>query len=64
MAKFVCPGCEHVYDEDLGDPGTGLPPGTPLGRAGEGWRCPGCGRHGQADFVALEDYDDSNDLDS
>ncbi len=64
MSKFVCPGCEYVYDEDRGDPGGGLSPGTPLVRAEQEWRCPRCGRHGQVDFVALEQYDDSNDLDS
>ena len=28
MARFICPNCEYVYDETVGDPREGWPPGT------------------------------------
>lgn len=43
MKKYVCSVCGYVYDPDLGDPGSGVPPGTPFADLPEGWVCPGCG---------------------
>ena len=28
FAKYQCPGCGHVYDEERGNPREGFPPGT------------------------------------
>jgi rubredoxin len=41
--KFVCVVCNHIYDEALGDPGTGIKPGTRWEDVPETWRCPDCG---------------------
>jgi rubredoxin len=41
--RFVCMLCMHVYDESLGDPDSGLPPGTLWEDIPDDWRCPKCG---------------------
>ncbi|HDQ08741.1 MAG TPA: alpha-hydroxy-acid oxidizing protein [Methanoculleus sp.] len=42
--KFICTYCsEYVYDEEKGDPATGLGPGTLLAQIPDRWRCPVCG---------------------
>jgi rubredoxin len=35
--------CMHIYDEALGDPDSGLAPGTLWEDVPEDWRCPKCG---------------------
>ena len=30
--KFECVICGYIYDEELGDPDDGIPPGTKMGR--------------------------------
>ncbi len=42
MEKFVCP-CGYVYDPELGDPDSGIAPGTPWEEVPEDWVCPICG---------------------
>ena len=42
MAKSVCPG-GYVYDPAVGDPETGVAPGTPWEKVPESWVCPVCG---------------------
>lgn len=39
----VCMVCGWVYDENLGDPANGVPPGTGWDQTPEGWLCPDCG---------------------
>ncbi len=51
MARFRCPACDYVYDEDQGDPHEGWPPGTPFDQVDAEWCCPDCGVREQQDFV-------------
>jgi rubredoxin len=50
--KYRCMVCGHVYDEILGDPETGIAPGTLFKDIPEGWTCPDCGAT-KADFVPI-----------
>jgi rubredoxin-NAD+ reductase len=43
MRKFRCRFCSHIYDEQLGDPETGIAPGTLFEDIPEDWICPECG---------------------
>ncbi len=43
MVKYVCELCGYVYDPALGDPESGIAPGTPFEQLPEDWACPGCG---------------------
>ena len=51
MARFLCPSCDYVYDEDEGDPYEGWPAGTPFDQIDPDWACPDCGVREQQDFV-------------
>ena len=37
-----CVICDYVYDEKLGDPDSGIAPGTPWEQIPEDWVCPVC----------------------
>ena len=50
MARFACPGCGYVYDEERGDPHEGWPAGTPFSEIDPDWPCPDCGVREQQDF--------------
>lgn len=41
--KFRCIICDHIYDEALGDPETGIAPGTRWEDVPTDWTCPDCG---------------------
>lgn len=41
--KFLCVVCNYVYDEEKGDPDSGLAPGTKWDDIPEDWSCPECG---------------------
>ncbi len=43
MKKLQCKVCDYVYDPEIGDPETGVPPDTTFGDLPEHWRCPVCG---------------------
>ncbi|AEC52520.1 rubredoxin [Pyrococcus sp. NA2] len=43
MAKWKCTICGYIYDEDEGDPDSGIPPGTKFEDLPEDWVCPLCG---------------------
>lgn len=43
MKKFVCTVCEYVYDPTVGDPDSGIQPGTDFADLPEDWTCPVCG---------------------
>ncbi len=43
LRQYICRACGHVYDEALGDPDGGLPPGTRLQDIPDDWACPLCG---------------------
>jgi len=41
--RWLCMVCDYVYDESLGDPEHGLPPGTRFEDIPDDWSCPDCG---------------------
>ena len=43
MKKYRCIVCEYVYDPAVGDPDSGIAPGTSFEELQEDWRCPVCG---------------------
>lgn len=43
MKKYICPPCGYVYDPELGDPDSGISPGTPFEKIPNDWVCPLCG---------------------
>jgi rubredoxin len=51
--RYRCRFCSHVYDEALGDPDSGLAPGTRYEDIPDDWMCPECGA-AKSDYV-LED---------
>ena len=53
MKTWQCAFCAHIYDERLGDPDNGIPPGTRLADLPDDWICPDCGA-GKADYSEIE----------
>ncbi len=51
---WACKVCDYVYDEALGDPDHGLPPGTRFEDIPDDWECPDCGVS-KAEFALFED---------
>jgi rubredoxin len=43
MDRYVCTVCGYVYDPAVGDPDSGIKPGTPFEDIPDGWECPVCG---------------------
>ncbi len=43
MEKYVCKVCGYVYDPAVGDPDSGINPGTPFDKLPDDWVCPICG---------------------
>ncbi|MEI6795488.1 MAG: rubredoxin [Methanomassiliicoccales archaeon] len=43
MARWECTVCGFIYDEDKGDPESGIPPGTKFDDLPAAWECPLCG---------------------
>jgi rubredoxin len=41
--KYVCVTCGYVYDPEIGDPDSGIAPGTAFEDIPEDWVCPLCG---------------------
>ena len=41
--KYHCLECEHIYDEEKGDPDSGIAPGTCWADIPDDWACPICG---------------------
>lgn len=50
MKKYVCIPCGYVYDPEIGDPDSGIAPGTPFEDIPDDWVCPVC-------FVGKEDFE-------
>lgn len=48
--KYLCRACGLIYDEKLGDPDSGLAPGTRFEDIPDDWECPLCG-------VTKEDFE-------
>lgn len=51
-AQWVCQVCGWIYDEAVGDPDSGIPPGTPFEDIPDDWVCPEC-QVTKEDFVLL-----------
>ena len=51
--KWMCVVCGWIYDEEMGDPNSGLAPGTRWDEVPESWVCPDCGA-GKEDFEMVE----------
>ena len=43
MARYQCLACPYIYDERIGDPDSGIKPGTLFGDIPDDWVCPECG---------------------
>jgi rubredoxin len=43
MKKWQCTVCGFVYDPAIGDPDSGIQPGTAFEDIPENWICPECG---------------------
>ena len=43
LKRFMCLGCGFLYDEKLGLPEHGIPPGTRWVDIPDEWVCPDCG---------------------
>ncbi len=54
MHKFQCKVCGYIYDPAVGDPDTGIMPGTPFERLPEDWVCPVC-------FASKEEFEELYD---
>jgi rubredoxin len=40
---YICIPCGYVYDPDIGDEDSGIPPGTAFEDIPDDWCCPVCG---------------------
>ena len=58
MQQWECIVCGWIYDETVGDPDSGIAPGTKFEDIPDDWLCPECGV-GKDDFE-LVDVTDSN----
>lgn len=54
MRKYSCQYCSHIYDEALGDPDSGIAPGTKFEDIPDDWMCPECGAEKSA-YELIED---------
>lgn len=52
--KYICNVCNWVYDEELGDPDNGIPPGTKFEDLPADFECPLC-FVGKEEFSKLEE---------
>ncbi len=43
MKRYRCGVCGYVYDPEVGDPDSGIDPGTAFEELPDGWVCPWCG---------------------
>ena len=43
MKKYVCTVCNWIYDPAVGDPDSGIAPGTLFEDIPDDWACPHCG---------------------
>ncbi len=41
--QYICVICGHIYDEEVGNEESGIPPGTRWEDVPEDWVCPDCG---------------------
>lgn len=43
MQTYMCEVCGYIYDPELGDPDSGIAPGTAFVDIPDDWHCPQCG---------------------
>jgi rubredoxin len=43
MQKYECSVCGYIYDPEIGDPDSDIPPGTAFEDLPDDWLCPDCG---------------------
>ena len=43
MKKYLCEACGYIYDPVVGDPDSGIAPGTAFEDIPDDWVCPICG---------------------
>jgi len=43
MQNYECEPCGYIYDPKIGDPDTGIAPGTLFESLPDDWVCPVCG---------------------
>lgn len=53
MQKYRCVPCDYIYDPELGDPDSGIAPGTAFEDLPDSWVCPWCSV-GKDEFVTVE----------
>ena len=54
MQKYICTAFDWIYDPAIGDPDSGIEPGTAFEDIPEDWECPDCGV-GKEDFEPFEE---------
>ena len=54
MKRWHCIICDYTYDESVGDPDSGIEPGTKFEDIPDDWCCPDCGV-GKEDFELVEE---------
>lgn len=54
MAKYQCPDCAYIYDEEEGDDHQGYAPGTLFKDLPDDFVCPRCYVQEREDFIHLE----------
>jgi rubredoxin len=54
MKKYICTVCGYIYDPEVGDPDSGVAPGTAFEDIPEDWVCPLCSVT-KDDFEVYED---------
>lgn len=53
MKTYICTVCGYIYDENKGDPDSGIQPGTRWEDVPDDWCCPDCGVS-KDDFEMME----------
>ena len=54
MKKMICEPCGYIYDPSVGDPDSGIAPGTAFEDIPEDWTCPVCGVS-KSEFAPLDE---------
>jgi len=52
--KYICTVCDYIYDPEIGDPDSGIAPGTAFEALPDDWECPDCGVS-KENFVLYEE---------
>jgi rubredoxin len=52
--RWMCESCGFIYDPGKGDPGGGIPAGTPFDQVPDDWYCPVCGAR-KVDFSRFDE---------